>query len=260
MAKKIILFLLISLLSSHGKAQAVKLIFGGVGGRYNYLESQQANMAAKFNLGYDYSYDATSNTPDFSGSTDRYEVTKELHWNQTNTGLLLGFEVQVSEYISQGLYFEGKSNSASGKRTNTTQNYEETFSMKSKFGGIHYNFIAIASDRFSFFYDLGFTKYRLKFSADSPNSEVFKNQTMGYELHFLSSKYTPGSKSINIVNGLGADIALLKGQRMELSLRPEIGFAFNEMSEVALGVYYSAWIFNLNYVQCGLVIKTIISE
>lgn len=251
--------MLICLMSFSGKAQ-FKLLFGGVAGRYNYLESQQANMAAKFNLGYDYSYDETSNTPTFSGSTDRYEVTKELHWNQTNTGILFGMEVQISEYISQGLYFEGKSNSASGKRTNTTQNYEESFSMKSKFGGIHYNFSVIATERLSFFYDLGFTRYKLKFSADSPNSVAFKNETMGYELHFLSSQYKPGSKSINIVNGFGADIALLKGEKMEISLRPEIGFAFNEMSEVTLGLYYSEWIFNLNFVQCGLVIKSIISE
>lgn len=230
-------------------------MIGAVGGRYNYLESQQANMAAKFNLGYDYSYDPSSNTPSFSGSTDRYEVKNEMNWNQMNRGLVVGLQFDMSEDIKQSLYFEGKTNSATGKRTNTTQNFEESFTLKSKFGGIHYNFTYCITQRIGIFYDLGFTRYKIKFSADSPQSNPFKNESMGYQLHFLSSKYKPGSKSINVINGFGLDIALINSDKLEISLRPEVGFAVNLMSEVGLGPYYSHWVFNLNHVQCGLVIK-----
>ena len=252
------IFPLFFLLAFAAKAQ-VRLMVGGVAGRYNFLESQQANMAAKFNLGYDYSFDASSNSPTFSGSTDLYNVKNKMHWNQGTTGIVLGFEFQTDR-IKQSLYFEGKSNSASGKRTNTTKNYEESFALKSKFGGIHYNFTYALTDRIGFFYDLGFTRYCIKFSADSPNSEQFKHERMGYKLHFLSGKYTPGDKSINVVNGFGIDFALISSDKLEVSLRPEIGFAVNEMSEINLGLLYSRWVFNLNYIQCGLIIKPILSE
>lgn len=243
-----------------GNAQ-VRLLIGVAGGRYNYLESQQANMAAKFNLGYDYSFDPASNTPGFSGSTDVYSITKELHWDQLNSGLVLGLEVESSEQMKHSIYFEGKTNSASGKRTNTTKNFEETFALKSKFGGIHYNFTYTPFKRIGFFYDIGFARYRIKFSASSPAQVAdIKRETMGYRLHFLSSTYKPGSRSLNIINGFGIDLALVQLDKLHISLRPEAGFAFNRMSEVGLGPLYSKWIFNLNYVQCGLIIKPRISK
>ncbi len=239
----------------------VRLLTGVVGGRYHYLESQQANMAAKFNLGYDYSFDAGSNTPDFSGSTDVYVITKELRWNQMNRGLVLGLEVEASEKVLHSIYFEGKTNSASGKRTNTTRGFDESFLLKSKFGGIHYNFTYKPFKRLGFFYDLAFTRYRIRFSASSPSqTEDIQNETMGYRLQLLSGSYKPGSKALNLVNGIGLDLALVQSERFALSLRPEFGFAFNRMSEVNLGVLYNKWIFNLNYVQCGLIIKTRISQ
>lgn len=259
MIKKAILVTFLCFLFFQGNTQ-IRLLIGGVGGRYNYLESQQANLAAKFNLGYDYSFDPSSNTPSFSGSTDVYSVTKELHWNQLNRGLVVGLEFQSSTVIKHSLYFEGKTNSGSGERTNTTKGFEETFALKSKFGGIHYNLTYSPFKRIGFFYDLGFTRYRIKFSASSPQSEGFKNATMGYQLHLLSSSYKPGSKALNLVNGIGIDFTVVQLDKLQISLRPEVGFAFNRMSEVGLGVLYSKWIFNLNYVQCGLIIKPQISK
>lgn len=259
MIKKIILIHSLCFLFFQGNTQ-VRLMLGVVGGRYNYLESQQANMAAKFNLGYDYSFNPNANTPGFTGSTDVYAVTKELQWNQLNRGLVLGVEFESSPEMKHSLYFEGKTNSASGKRTNTTKNFDETFALKSKFGGIHYNFTYSPFKRMGFFYDLGFTRYRVKFSASSPNSTEFKQETMGYQLHLISSKYKPGSKSLNVVNGVGIDFIIVRLDKLHLSLRPEIGFALNRMSEVGLGILYKEWIFNLNYVQCGLIIKPVISK
>ncbi len=243
----------------YGSTQ-IRLLIGVVGGRYNYLESQQANMAAKFNLGYDYSFDPTSNTPDFSGSTDVYEINKELRWDQLNRGLVLGLEFESSETMKHSLYFEGRTNGASGKRTNITRNIEETFALKSKFGGIHYNFTYSPWKRVGFFYDLGFTRYRIRFSASSPGSPEFKNETMGYKLKLSSSTYKPGSKELNIVNGFGIDFSVVQLDKLQVSLRPEIGFAFNRMSAVGLGVLYSKWTFNLNYIQCGFIIKPQISK
>jgi hypothetical protein len=190
-----------------------------------------------------------------------YQVTKELHWDQLNSGLVFGLEVASSEKMKHSLYFEGKTNSASGKRTNTSKNVEETFALKSKFGGIHYNFTYSPFKRIGFFYDIGFTRYRIKFSASSPaQAEDIKRETMGYQLHLFSSNYKPGSKALNVVNGVGIDFAIVNLDKVQVSLRPEIGFALNPMSEVGLGVQYSKWIFNLNYVQCGLIIKPRISK
>lgn len=259
MIKKAILVTFLCFLFFQGNTQ-IRLLIGVVGGRYNYLESQQANLAAKFNLGYDYSYDPSSNTPNFTGSTDVYNVTKELHWNQLNKGLVFGLEFEASPKTKHNLYFEGRTNSGSGKRTNTTKNFEETFALKSKFGGIHYNFTYSPFKRIGFFYDAGFTRYRIKFSANSPQSEVFKRETMGYQLHFLSGSYKPGSKGLNIVNGIGIDFTVIQYDKLQISVRPEIGFAINKLSEVDLGVLYTEWIFNLNYVQCGLIIKPKISK
>lgn len=258
MIHKLILIAFLYFPFLQGNAQ-VRLLIGGVGGRYNYLESQQANMAAKFNLGYDYSFDPGSNTPSFSGSTDLYNVTKELHWNQLNRGLVLGLEFEASTSMKHSLYFEGRTNSGSGKRTNTTRNFEEIVALKSKFGGIHYNFTYSPFKRIGFFYDIGFTRYRIKFSASSVQGEGFKNETMGYQVH-LGGKYKPGSKALNIVNGIGIDFTVVSFDKLQVSVRPEVGFAFNRMSEVGLGVLYSKWIFNLNYVQCGLIIKPQISK
>lgn len=257
MMKKTLLLPLLCLLTFAGHTQ-VRLMIGGVVGRYNFLESQQANMAAKFNLGYDYSFDPSSNTPTFSGSTDIYDVKNKMHWNQSNTGLVLGFEFET-EIFKQSLYFEGKTNGASGKRTNTTKNYEESFSLKSKFGGIHYNFTYSPAKRIGFFYDLGFTRYCIKFSADSPNSDPFKHERMGYKVHIFGG-YSKGDKAINVVNGIGIDYALIQSDKLDISLRPEIGFAINAMSEISLGIMYTDWIFNLNYIQCGLIIKPTIGE
>ena len=249
---------MLCLLSFSGSSQ-IRLLMGAVGGRYNYLESQQANMAAKFNLGYDYSYDPGSNTPGFSGSTDVYTVTKELHWDRLNRGLVLGVEWETSAKMKHSIYFEGKTNRASGKRTNETRNFEETFMLKSKFGGFHYNFTYCLFDRLGIFYDFGVTRYRIRFTASSPAEESFKNKAMGLQSH-LSSGYKPGSKSLNLVNGLGIDIAVVQLDKLQVSLRPEIGFAFNKMSNVGLGVLYNKWIFNLNYVQCGFIIKAGVSK
>ncbi|AEA43030.1 hypothetical protein Fluta_1032 [Fluviicola taffensis DSM 16823] len=259
MIKKTVFIAFLCFLSLKGTSQ-VRLLLGVVGGRYNYLESQQAILATKFNLGYDYSYDPSSNTPNFSGSTDVYNVTKELRWNQLNRGLVIGLEYEASEKTKHSLYFEGRTNSGTGKRTNTTKNFEETFKLKSKFGGIHYNFTYTPFKRIGFFYDVGFTRYRIKFSANSPQSEVFKRETMGYRLNFLSSSYKPGSKELNIVNGIGIDFTVIQYDKLQISLRPEIGFAINKLSEVDLGVLYTEWIFNLNYIQCGLIIKPKISK
>ena len=259
MIKKILLIGLLWFLSFQSTSQ-VRLLIGVVGGRYNYLESQQANLAAKFNLGYNYSYDAASNAPSFSGSTDVYDVTNELNWDQLNSGLVLGLEVEASEKTKHSIYFEGKSNSASGKRTNVTQNLEETFALKSKFGGIHYNFTYTPFKRIGFFYDVGFVRYRIKFSAESPGSETIKRETMGYRILLLSGGYKPGSKSLNIVNGVGIEFAVIHNEKLDISLRPEIGLVFNQLSEVGRGALYEDWIFNLNYLQCGLIIKPKISK
>lgn len=259
MIQKLILIHFLCFHFFQGNAQ-VRLMLGAVGGRYNYLESQQANMAAKFNLGYDYSYNSASNTPGFSSSTDGYTVTKELRWKQLNRGLVLGLEIESSAEMKHSIYFEGRTNTASGKRINTTRNFEETFALKSKFGGIHYNFTYMVFKRLGFFYDFGFTRYRIQFSASSPQSEEMKRQTMGYQLHLISDKYKPGSKSLNMVNGIGMDLLLIRLDKLHVSLRPELGFAFNRMSDVGLGVLYKEWIFNLNYVQCGLIIKPRISK
>jgi hypothetical protein len=259
MIKKAILVTFLCFLFFQGNAQ-IRLLIGAVGGRYNYLESQQANMAAKFNLGYDYSFDPVSNTPSFSGSTDVYSVTKELRWNQLNRGLVLGLEFEGSANMKHSLYFEGKTNGGSGKRTNETKGFEETFALKSTFGGIHYNFTYSPFKWMGFFYDFGFTRYRIKFSASSQQSASFKHETMGYQLHLFSDKYKPGSKGLNFVNGVGIDFTVVRFDKLQVSLRPEVGFAFNRMSEVGLGVAYTKWIFNLNYIQCGLIIKPQISK
>lgn len=258
MARIIFLFIVVLICSINSSAQ-IRLMVGANLGRYNYLESPQANMAAQFNLGYDYAYNGETNTPSFSASKNQYDVKNELHWNQTTTGITLGFQFDTDGKFNHALFYESRKNSGSGSRVNITQNYEEKMSMTSKFGGIYYSANYHLKSRLGIFYKIGFTRYRIKCDIESPNGEM-KNATLGYQIKVFSSSLKPGDKPLNLVNALGIDFALIQNDKLEVSLRPEIGFAFNSMSEINLGPLYLDWIFNLNYLQCGLLIKPRISK
>lgn len=223
----------------------VELILGYNLGRYTYMEAPPHNYSSQFNNGWAVQMDGAGQIVYFKSTPDQYKITNKMNYDRWNTGLKLGFRLPINDKSSTSIYFLGATNRSSGDRINLTTNQQESFAVKSKFGGIYVDFTYQLHERIGLSAIAGFERYKLCYSYESDTISR-KMSPMGWNLNFLSGEMKPKSKEMNASVGLGLTFVLLKMEKLKLEYVTSYRWVFNDLSEVYRGSYYDAYLFNLN--------------
>lgn len=223
----------------------VGLIGGFNVGRYSFMESPAHNYSSQFNQGWAIKMDEAGQIVYFAPSNHTFKINNKMNWDQWNHGLKFGLEFNRKEKLSYSAYFLGATNVSSGNRFDETAGREEKFKVKSKFGGLYGEVNYKLFKKVSINGTIGFERYKLCYSYESDTIHR-EMSPMGWRLNFLSGEMKPKSRNMNFTVGLGLGYAIFTNEKLSIDIISQYRWAINELSEVYRGLYYNAYMFNLN--------------
>lgn len=228
--------LFLSLCFSGGALGQGSFFYGGYRvGKYLSAEGDAQVYAGKFNLGWEFSKSGDDALIFFNPTATEFTMNKYMEYGNLPQGIALGGVFQIQEVISLELGFHRFSQKATGKRTNLTDNTEETFTLQSRTGGFSFNFIYSGNERFMPFIGMDFGHFRLRYSYEANNIDVRK-QSLGYKVS-LSGSVKAGDKPLYLGVNYGMYIRLLHLNAFDLKLMPQYQARLDSFEDIFRGLY-----------------------
>lgn len=198
-------------------------------GRYTTAEIPPQIYAGKFNAGWEFSASGGGALLFFDPGPTRYKIDNYMEWGNIPHGISFGFLMESSDKLGLQLGFYQFNQGWSGKRTNLTTAAEETFSMKSKSGGITLN-IVIGSGRLRPYFGADMGTFRLAYSFKNDEYDI-KKQRIGFTSGLLGSGKA-GDRALYARFNFGTTIKLADFGKAELLAAPQYQLDIAGMEEL----------------------------
>jgi hypothetical protein len=204
-------------------------------GKYLNREGDAEVYAGKFNLGWEFSKSGDDALIFFDPTATQFEVTKNMEYGNLPQGISFGFALPIHEIMSLEIGFHQFSQKATGKRTNLTNNTEETFTLQSKTGGLCFNLVFTKSEWFRPFIGLDFGHFRLRYSYESSSFDINK-QGIGYKVK-IGGSVKAGDKPLYLGVNYGAFIRVFNSELFSISVVPQYQGRLDSFEDIFRGLY-----------------------
>jgi hypothetical protein len=206
-----------------GRAQ---LYLGYRVGMYRAPEIPPQVYAAKFNAGWKFRLDG--NVILFDATSGEYKIDNNLEWGNLPHGINLGFVVDGNDNLGMQFGFFQFSERSSGKRTHIATGTEETFSLKSKTGGVTFN-VVYSVGRFKPFIGTDMGTFKLIYSFKNDEYDINK-QKLGYNISIFGDKV--GDRSLVARFNFGTFIEVAQFGNAALQLVPQYQMCIRGFEEI----------------------------
>ncbi|MCU0434986.1 MAG: hypothetical protein MUC87_16130 [Bacteroidia bacterium] len=196
-----------------------QIYIGYRAGMYRAPEIPPQVYAAKFNAGW--KFRTAGNIILFDAASGLYTIDNNLEWGNIPHGINFGFAAIGSDKLGIQLGFFQFSQRSSGKRTNIATGVEETFSLKSKNGGITFN-VVVNTGKFRPFIGTDLGLFRILYSFKNDQYDL-KKQKLGAE---------GGDRSLTARFNFGSFIQLVSFNNMAFMLVPQFQFGIQGFEEI----------------------------
>jgi hypothetical protein len=204
-------------------AQA-QLYIGYRAGMYRAPEVPPQIYAAKFNAGWKFRTEGGNIL--FDAASGLYEIDNNMSWSNLPHGINIGVATIGNDNLGIQFGFFQFSQRSSGKRTHIATGVEETFSMKSKNGGITFN-VAMNVGKFSPFIGTDLGLFRILYSFQNDQYDL-KKQKLGSGA---------GDRALTARFNVGTFFQLVSFGDLSFMLVPQFQFAVRGLEEINRNPY-----------------------
>ncbi|MES2556478.1 MAG: hypothetical protein V4604_10030 [Bacteroidota bacterium] len=228
--------LLLFLCFSETVSAQTSFFYGGYrAGKYLTAEGNAQVYAGKFNLGWEFSKSGDDALIFFTPGATEYTMDKYMEYGNLPQGITLGAVLPVHEVMSLEVGFHRFSQKATGKRTNLTDNSQETFTLQSRTGGLSFNLIYTGNERFMPFIGMDFGHFRFRYSYEATGIDIEK-QSLGYKVS-IGGSIKPGDKTLYLGMNYGVYIRLLHLNAFDVKLVPQYQGRLDSFEDIFRGLY-----------------------